>query len=33
MIEVDVYSNTHAVEKHKDVLSGYNRVGHIGQLL
>lgn len=26
MIEVDVYSNTHAAEKHKDVLSGYNRV-------
>lgn len=29
MIEVDVYSNTHAVEKHKDVISGSNRVGHI----
>lgn len=32
-IEVDVYSNTQAVEKHKDLISSYNRVGHIGKLL
>lgn len=33
IVEVDVYSNTQAVEKHKDVISSYNRVGHIGKLL